>query len=316
MAPKNNFSFGNKNSIKVELDKMKATETGSMYKVVPYDEIETNGLNDYPITEIDQLKEEIKSFGLIKPLGLIPNEPGEGNKKYRLFDGERRFTAIGLLLAEGDDRFAIGIPCMIDNKILKPVDEEIKLILANTQREMTPELKRSKVLRLSELYKKKEEEDGVKLNITKLIAGHLNLGERQVQKMNQVNTNLIPELQDALDDSKLSLDKAAQISSLPKTTQTKVANMIENNSDININKLDLKNLAKKPVKKNSPGKKEEKSSKDLTGLIVEIRKSLNKLLIISNEYKSKHAEIPPELKDFYSEMNKNIESLQKAVEEE
>lgn len=240
--PTFNFNMGNGiSSAKEVLDKIDTQEFFN-YKIVPYEEIEPNIINDYPIIDIEELAEEIKNYGLIEPLGIILNknfENNTSNKKYRLYSGERRYTAIGLILSENPDypAFKKGVPCMIEKKELSSIDEEIKLILANKQRNMTEEFKRKKTQRLIELYKKKSAETGEKINITKKVAEDLHIGERQARRYSTIE-KLLPELKEAFDQAKFNLENAASIANMDPESQKLIVSLIQNNKQIGKEELE------------------------------------------------------------------------------
>lgn len=61
--------------------------------------------------------------------------PKQENGKYRLIAGERRYRALTLLADEGKDAFALA-PCKVEEETSEAV-EELKLIYANSKRELT-----------------------------------------------------------------------------------------------------------------------------------------------------------------------------------
>lgn len=95
-------------------------------------EIETNNLNIYPMSEIDALAEDIKRYGLQKPLEVYLNE-ASGN--YILLGGERRYRAIMELQNKGEwDR---PIKCLVYPQPSTTVNERLSLIRSNAQRDMS-----------------------------------------------------------------------------------------------------------------------------------------------------------------------------------
>ncbi len=63
---------------------------------IPRDKIVKNPKNKYSISGIPSLAESIKQYGLVQPLHVAPAEEG----KYLLLGGERRLTAIDLLIGD------------------------------------------------------------------------------------------------------------------------------------------------------------------------------------------------------------------------
>lgn len=285
---KQRFTFNNNyietgSSAKDELTKIQTQEYFNI-QIIPYDDIEPNEMNDFEIVDIESLVHEIKEYGLIQPLGVIPNKDYEvtNRKKYRLYNGERRYRAIGIILKEDPSypAFKKGIPCVIDKKDISPIDEEIKLILANKQRNMSEEFKRKKAQRLIELYQQKAAETGEKTNITKVVAKDMNIGERQVRRYSSIS-KLIPELQKAFDESKFNLERAASIANMDEESQRAILQLIENNKKIGTEEV-LRVKKEKEILQNELNKMEElvqnqtketeKLEKDLNAKNLEIQK--------------------------------------------
>ena len=95
---------------------------------VPRSKIKKNPNNRYSITGIPSLAESIKQYGLVQPLHVAPSEEG----KYLLLGGERRLTAIDMLIGDPaaeewtEDTL---IPC-----IVKGIDD-VKLDLSPENKE-------------------------------------------------------------------------------------------------------------------------------------------------------------------------------------
>ena len=53
--------------------------------------------------DIDELAAQIKEQGLLEPISVVPFEDENGDSKYLLINGERRYRAIMKLIADGDD---------------------------------------------------------------------------------------------------------------------------------------------------------------------------------------------------------------------
>lgn len=333
--PTFNFNMGNNDiSAKEELAKIE-TQEFYKFKIIPYDEIETNILNDYPITDIEDLAKSIKKSGLIQPLGVILNKNDEdkSHKKYRLYNGERRYTAIGLILKEEPNHpaFKKGIPCMVENKDLSPIEEEIKLILANKQRDTTEEFRRKKAERLVELYRKIEEETGEKFNITKKVAEDLQIGERQARRYTSLE-KLIPELKDAFDSAKFNLENAANIANMDEESQKAILALIQANQQIGKEELALVKTEREALKKELDKvtdqiKKNETENKALRDLLNEkedaikkasldeetLRTQIKSELEKSNPSEDKIEELKNEL-DRISDKNKRLEEEKKAAQ--
>lgn len=262
-----------------ELNKIKETSEKD-YEIVyvPYDQLECNKLNDFPITKIEDLANDIEKFSYLNPLSIKFND-GSQTKKYRILGGERRYNAIGLILKRSPKKFSElfknGIPCIIDKSDLSPLQEEIRITLLNKTRDDLPKdfwIKKTK--RLHELY----EQEGVKESkIVEQIAENLNVGKRQVQRYSTISKNednILPEIRQAFNDSKISLENLASISSLDKETQQSLVNLLKekdkiSKSEINVAKAQTEELQKKLAEKKKELDKLEEKNKQLENTIYE-----------------------------------------------
>lgn len=222
------------------------------FQFVKLKEITCNPKNDYPIEKIEELKESIKIYGIQHNIVIAPIEENADGKKYEIISGEQRYRAIKSLQEEGYNIYKNGIPCKIESKDTDEVDREIMLIEANElTRTDDPVRTRKMAQRLEELYKKKNMKKG---DITKQIANTLNIGERQAQRYRNANNNLIPELINALDTAKISLEMASSIATLPGDVQLNIASMLNNSQKISKEEIEL---VKKEMKENDKKKQEE-----------------------------------------------------------
>lgn len=293
-----------------ELRKLETKDTFD-YQVIPYEKIFTNSLNDYPITEIEKLAASIERNGLFHPLGLIPVEI-EGETKYKLLDGERRYTAIGKLLEEGNTKFKIGVPSKIFESSLNDIDQEIILREANELvRDTDPVRKRKNIERLSELYKIRNKINGTNDNVNREIANVTGIGIRQVQRYEAVNSGLIEELKDALDSGKITLENAAKFSKLEIEAQKDIANIIKSQESITKEEYLF-------IKEES--EKREKEYNEKLRIIEEQRKIDEKKLKSSEKEKIKLENLlkakEEEEKEKEENENKKLEELKEKLKKE
>ena len=88
--------------------------------------IKKNPNNKYSIEKIDELKESIKNYGLAEPINVRRLDDGN----YMLLGGERRLTAIDMLIADDTvedwNEYTL-IPCVVKdlNKIKLPESEHL-----------------------------------------------------------------------------------------------------------------------------------------------------------------------------------------------
>lgn len=229
-------------------DKLKVIQNKEIddTRFVDYKKIRPSELNKYPIVDIERLAESLKTWGLIHNLLLVKIEEPDSEYEYEILSGERRYAAIGHLLAMGDETFKNGIRARIINNS-DDIDKEIMLIEANEEvRDDDPVRRRQMIQRLEELYIARAEKNGTSTNtISKDISSQIGIGERQVQRYRAVNT-LIPELTDAFDKGNVSLEKAASLSKLSEDAQKIIATLLDEykSTEIDILKKEAEKLAK------------------------------------------------------------------------
>lgn len=94
--------------------------------MIPRNQIEKNPLNCQSVNGIEELAQDIKMAGLEQPLVVYQKEDGN----YRLLTGERRLTAIDLLIERGEfpPSQECYLPCIIKDldEYKLPLDDELK----------------------------------------------------------------------------------------------------------------------------------------------------------------------------------------------
>lgn len=99
---------------------------------IPRDEIKKNSRNGYSIGNIEELAQDIKSSGIAQPLEVVEDEGGG----YRLLTGERRLTAVDLLIQRGE--WEGEIPCVVkeldDYDLPLPLDLKEDYAIMRTNR--------------------------------------------------------------------------------------------------------------------------------------------------------------------------------------
>lgn len=303
-------------SVGDELRKVE-TQKDFNYQVIPREKIKPNPMNDYPMEDIKKLMESIrKSNRLIHNLLVKPNDNGD----YVIISGERRYRAISLGIEEGYpefDKFKIGLPCSVCDKNISKVDEEILLIIANEEtRDEDEARKRRKIKRLYELYDQKNKETGENKSIPKQIANDLGISERQAQRYNSVNNKLIPKLQEAFDNSKITLTKAAQFAAMDEQTQEMIASLLEESNNLTKSEIEAihekakameEELRKKIEDISLQALKVEKENAELHNKIAEVEEKLEQQKQLENK-------IREELKNEYESSNPDQEKIKELEE--
>ena len=162
----------------------KTTKT-DIYKIDPRNIVVEDGFNSREdFGDIDTLAKQIEENGVLNPISVVPFKDENGNEKYRLIDGERRYRAVMSLLDRGVsvDR----IPALFQPK---SADQKALLV----QQIIRNEGKGFNEMELATAYKKLLDEGMTKEEIVEKIAGgkhskvnyclgHLNRDER-IQKL-------------------------------------------------------------------------------------------------------------------------------------
>ena len=83
--------------------KNNATKKTDVFLIDPRNIVVEDGFNVRRDFDLDELKEQIKAKGVLNPLTVIAFKDENGDEKYRLVDGERRFRATMIAISEGAD---------------------------------------------------------------------------------------------------------------------------------------------------------------------------------------------------------------------
>lgn len=191
-----------------------AAQEGFTIQYIPLEQIKRNEKNFYRINEIEDLAESILFNGLQHNLVVRKLE----DDTYELISGERRLSALTLLVKQGHDKFKLA-PCKV--QVVDEVDAEIALIQANAQtRDRSPAEQLKEVQRLTVLYKlKKQRGEKVPGRIREVIAETVGLKPTQVGNYEAINKNLIPELKGEIEQGTLTIKEAVMLSKLPAQEQ-------------------------------------------------------------------------------------------------
>lgn len=185
-----------------------------------------NEANFYPQEDIEQKAGEILALGLIENL-VVKYEPREGAGEYKLISGERRWRALKLLVERGYKEFEF-VTC----KIIAPEtqqEEKVTLILANSHR--TKDIKT--MIREEQELKEALEEmkaNGIELKgynlqsgrLRDVIAELLNVSKTKVAQIEAVNSNLIPEFMEELNQNRLTFSAAYELSGMSSDDQREI----------------------------------------------------------------------------------------------
>lgn len=85
------------------IENNKTTKT-DLYKIDPRNIVIIDGFNSRNnFGDLDELASQIKEQGVLNPISVMQFKDEDGNDKYRLIDGERRYRAVMKLINEGHD---------------------------------------------------------------------------------------------------------------------------------------------------------------------------------------------------------------------
>lgn len=210
---------------------------------VPRNQIVKNPKNKYSISNIRELADLIALMGIREPLGIRP----EGDH-YILVEGERRITAIDLLIKEGKWGPDQDIPCIIRKRFSIDVDAELTpdelevLEISGTnagQRKYSEADYLYEVENLEPIYKKLKKAgigvfeytspNGEKVTqviegkkTRELLAEKLNVSPAQAGKISKVVNKGTDELKNAIKEGTVNLSVAGEMASLSKEDQNTI----------------------------------------------------------------------------------------------
>lgn len=266
---------------------------------IPVDKIVPNPSNFYELSNIEDLANNIREFGLMQNLEVTEFMDGD-ERKYRIITGHRRYEAIKLLIANGENIETI--PCKIERD-LSDIEERLRLIKSNSDtRELTQEDKRKQVEELQSLYSQKATLTGEKISKTEIkeaIAQTVGLSPKQVERYSTINENLIPELQEYFDTQKISFGQAVEFARLEPDMQNTILALLKEkdkvtSEEFNIIKAENKKLV-------DEGKSKDDLIKEQTKEIEAKQKIIKTIL--------------DEKKSLEDDLSKNKLELEVAVEE-
>ncbi len=278
-------------------------------RYVPRRKIRINKKNNYPMSELESLKNSILHYGLQQPMTVMYLMEED---IYVLEAGHRRCNVLDQLIDtykdfedEEDENYQIycqtvsvyetGYPCIVADRLGedmyydidddelsdKAIDSEIRLIITNEEvRSVSSQVKAQNVQRLTKLYslKNKGKKHCEKININKQIASDLGLKPRQVATYQAVNT-LIPELKELFDANNITLKEGSSYASLSEEDQFTILQLIQagnqvREEDVKLIKQERKDLEKKYEQLVSELKNKESELVDLKKALDESQSSI------------------------------------------
>lgn len=124
-----NPTVENVNNVEETTVQVNKTTKRDMYNIDPRNIVVVEGFNSRVDFDLDELKDSIRENGVKNPISVIPFKDENGNEKYRLVDGERRYRATMALIEEGAD--IMRIPAMFLSKSLKTDELLVEQLIRN-----------------------------------------------------------------------------------------------------------------------------------------------------------------------------------------
>lgn len=201
-----------------------------MLKYIDVEDLVPSEDNFYSMSAIDELAGLIELSGGVKQPGLVVPL---GGGKYKLLSGHRRRLASLQLVKQGKEAYR-KMPCMVedagrdverDNQAdeLRAIDEAILLITTNGQREKTGKDKVEEATRLRALLEKKRQFENIPGEARKIIAEWMGTTPAQVGRYDSIEKHLIPAFKTWLEEGKIGISVAYELSTLSANVQEKAA---------------------------------------------------------------------------------------------
>lgn len=133
------------------------TDKREQIEYISIDLIAPDPNNFYDLSAIDDLAENIALLGLQQPLRVRPIP--EGNTRYIIISGHRRYTALKILIEQDDRDDLREVPCIVERGEDNPKLIQLKLIYANASTRVLSSAEQAKQAEQVEklLYELKED---------------------------------------------------------------------------------------------------------------------------------------------------------------
>lgn len=202
-------------------EKKNNIQAGNNLRTVALSEIIDNEKNslfrDLTKQEMEELKVSIQEVGLLEPLVVV--REGEG---YKLISGHQRKKA---LMELGIEKVAVNVIK------LEKEDEELALIHANIKQRKLSDMELARIIRVEkELIQKKIKKGTLKHQgrAIEQVAQNLEMSKDKAKRLDRLNL-LIPQLQELVEEGKITTGKAQEIGLLDIATQEALYFTLEEN---------------------------------------------------------------------------------------
>lgn len=188
-------------------------------RTVDLREIYSNSRNFYACSDIEQLAQSIKCFGLMENLTAVEKPNGQG-QKYRIVAGERRWRALKMLVEEGHPEFYKVSCTIIAGDSLDDDQEMMRLIAANQYRQKTFREQSEEIRQVKQILQKEESAEGGRLRDA--VSRMTGLSGTKIAQIEAIDHNLIGAFRDALKSGDITFSAAYELSGLPSEEQAKL----------------------------------------------------------------------------------------------
>lgn len=108
-----------------------------IYKIDPKSIVVIDGFNSRTdFGDLDELAEQIRQQGMLNPITVVPFKDENGEEKYRLIDGERRYRAVMKLIKDGMDIKRIS--ALYQSRAISEEEMLIQQVMRNEGKPFTP----------------------------------------------------------------------------------------------------------------------------------------------------------------------------------
>lgn len=230
--------FGLKSNIE---DAIKTATQDFNIKMLDIDKIEPSKDNFYKMSQIEELKDSLKTYGIQQNLVVMNLKNG----RYELLSGHRRHYAAKQLVAEGEEKFK-NLPC----RVMPPMPESLKKILIITTnkdvRNKTDWEKTSEIYEFNESVKEYRKENDLKGSTRAVVAKELDYSDSVIGRHLNIARNLVAELMELYKNGELKFSNADYIAGFPPDRQRKLMTAIE--GELTTSKIQEYILSQKPQK--------------------------------------------------------------------
>lgn len=183
---------------------------------IDYNDLEIDVDNQYSVDEdsIDELADSIKDVGLQQNLTVMD----AGNGKFSILAGQRRYLAIGKILAAGDVKYE-RVPCHVINLQdiqAEGLSDDLKklyvIATTNRYRNLTTADELLMAAQLDQVYSAMKKE-GIIIGQRKreFVAETMGVSPRKAQDMLTVNKGMTDELKTQIENEELNLKDAVEL---------------------------------------------------------------------------------------------------------